>query len=95
MLRQILNPVAWQCWPSHILCLAQLLCPQYLTNSIEAKSVHMKCLELSLTPDYCQCSGLRSSILLNAMYLNLLLSIHYIYCYRQPFCDTVDLDTIQ
>ena len=29
------------------LCLAQLLCPRFLTNSIASKRVHIKCLVLS------------------------------------------------
>ena len=43
----ILNSVASPCWPGHILYLAQLLRPKFLTNSIASKRVHMKCLELS------------------------------------------------
>ena len=48
--------VAWPCWPSNILCLAQLLCPIFLTNSILSKRVHMKCLVLSRGPESCQFS---------------------------------------
>ena len=40
-----LNTVAW---PSHILCVAELLVPIFLNSSISSKRGHMKCLILTL-----------------------------------------------
>ena len=46
----------FNCFFIHILCLAQLICPRFLTNSIVSKRVRMTCLVLSCGPEPCQFS---------------------------------------